>query len=50
MPRQRTHHSRRPNVFPGDFAQRLVRFKEESDLPWAEMLAAPAAWGPIPTP
>ena len=37
MPRQRTHHSRRTNVFPGDFAQRLVRFRGESDLPWAEI-------------
>ena len=33
MPRQRTHHSRR--IY--DFPQRLVRFKEESDLPWAEL-------------
>ena len=32
MPRQFTHHSRRTDDFP----QRLVRFKEESDLPWAE--------------
>ena len=37
MPRQRTHHSRRTYVFPDDFPQRLVRFKEESDLPWAEI-------------
>ena len=33
MPRQRTHHSRR--IY--DFPQRLVWFKEESDLPWAEL-------------
>ena len=33
MPRQRTHHSRR--IY--DFPQRHVRFKEESDLPWAEL-------------
>ena len=37
MPRQRTHHSRRTYVFPDDFPQRLVRFKEESDLSWAEI-------------
>ena len=37
MPRQRTHHSRRTYVFPDDFPERLVRFKEESGLPWAEI-------------
>ena len=37
MPRQRTHHSRRTYVFPDDFPQRLVRFKEESGLSWAEL-------------
>ena len=37
MPRQRTHHSRRTYDFPDDFPQRLVRFKEESELPWAEI-------------
>ena len=37
MPRQRIHHSRRPPGFPADFPERLVRFKEESDLPWAEI-------------
>ena len=37
MPRQRTDHSRRTYVFPDDFPQRLVRFKEESGLPWAEI-------------
>ena len=36
MPRQRIHHSRRTYDFPDDFPQRFVRFKEESDLPWAE--------------
>ena len=33
MPRQRIYHSRRTYDFP----QRLVRFQEESDLPWAEL-------------
>ena len=37
MPRQHTHHSRRTYVFPGDFSERLVRFKEESGLSWAEL-------------
>ena len=38
MPRQRTHHSRSDLPgFPDDFPQRLVRFKEESGLPWAEL-------------
>ena len=37
MPRQRTHHSRITYVFPGDFPQRLVRFKVESGLSWAEL-------------
>ena len=37
MPRQRIHHSRKPPGFPDDFPERLVRFKEESDLPWAEI-------------
>ena len=37
MPRQHTHHSRITYVFPGDFPQRLVRFKEESGLWWAEL-------------
>ena len=37
MPRQHTHHSRITYVFPGDFPQRLVRFKEESGLSWAEL-------------
>ena len=37
MPRQRIHHSRITYVFPEDFPQCLVRFKEESGLPWAEI-------------
>ena len=37
MPRQRIDHSRKPPGFPKDFPERLVRFKEESDLPWAEI-------------
>ena len=37
MPRQRTHHSRRTYDFPDDFTQRLVRFREESGMSWAEM-------------
>ena len=37
MPRQRIYHSRRIYDFPDDFPQRLVRFQEESDLPWAEL-------------
>ena len=37
MPRQRIHHSRRTYELSGDFPQRLVRFKEESKLPWAEI-------------
>ena len=37
MPRQRTHHSRRTYIFPDDFPHRLERFKEHSNLSWAEM-------------
>ena len=37
MPRQRTYYSGRTHVFPGDFPQRLERFKVESGLPWAEI-------------
>ena len=37
MPRQHTHHGRIVYVFPEDFPQRLVRFKEESGLSWAEI-------------
>ena len=37
MPRQRTDHSRIVYVFPDDFPQRLVRFREVSRMPWAEL-------------
>ena len=37
MPRQRIDHSSKPPGFPANFSERLVRFKEESDLPWAEI-------------
>lgn len=37
MPRQRTDPSRIVPAFPNDFPQRLVRFKEESGLSWAEI-------------
>ena len=37
MPRQRTDHSRIVYVFPDDFPQRLVRFREVSRMPWAEI-------------
>ena len=37
MPRQRTYYSRRTYDFPGDFPERLERFKQESGLSWAEM-------------
>ena len=41
MPRQRILYSRRtydfPDDFPDDFPERLVRFQEESELPWAEL-------------
>ena len=38
MPRQRTHHrSGSYYVFPDDFGDCLVRFKEESGLSWAEI-------------
>ena len=37
MPRQRISYIRKTYVFPKDFHERLVRFKEESDLPWAEL-------------
>ena len=36
MPRQRILYSRRTDDFPDDFPERLVRFQEESGLPWAE--------------
>ena len=37
MLRQRAYYSRRTHVFPGDFPQRLERFKVESGLSWAEI-------------
>ena len=37
MPRQRIHHTRETYDFPTDFPERLVRFKEESGLTWAEL-------------
>ena len=38
MPRQRVNHRcGEYYVFPDDFAQCLVRFKEASELPWAEI-------------
>ena len=37
MPRQRIHHTRETYGFPDDFPERLVRFQEESKLPWAEI-------------
>ena len=37
MPRQRIQHSRRTYDFPDDFPQRLVRFREISRMPWAEI-------------
>ena len=37
MPRQRQQYSRRTHVFPGDFPQRLARFKVESGLSWSEI-------------
>ena len=36
MPRQGVSYRRKTYVFPVDFHERLVRLKEESDLPWAE--------------
>ena len=37
MPRQHTNYIRDIYDFPEDFPRRLVRFKEESGLPWAEI-------------
>ena len=37
MPRQHTNYTRDTYDFPSDFPQRLVRFKEDSGLPWAEI-------------
>ena len=36
-PRQRIQHSRRTYDFPDDFPERLVRFREVSRMPWAEI-------------
>ena len=36
-PRQRIQHSRKTYDFPDDFPQRLVRFREVSRMPWAEI-------------
>ena len=38
MPRKRIiNHGRRVYVIPDDFPRRLVRFKEVSELSWAEL-------------
>ena len=37
MPRQGISYIRKTYVFPADFQERLLRFKEESDLAWAEL-------------
>ena len=37
MPRHRTRNNRMVHVFPDDFPDRLLRFKEESGLTWAEI-------------
>ena len=37
MPRQRTYYSRRTYDLPGNFPERLERFKEKSGLSWAEL-------------
>ena len=37
MPRQRTYYSIRTYDLPGDFPDRLERFKGESGLTWAEL-------------
>ena len=37
MLRPHTYYSPKTHVFPDDFPQRLERFKEESDLSWAEI-------------
>ena len=47
MPRQRTDHSRIVHVLPNDFPQRLVRFREVSRMPWAEIARRSA---PTPRP
>ncbi len=37
MLRPRAHYSPTTHLFPGDFPERLERFKLESGLPWAEI-------------
>ena len=37
MPRQRRTHRKLTHVFPEEFGESLVRFKEASGLPWAEI-------------
>ena len=37
MPRQSTYYIRRTYDFPGDFPERLERFKSESGLSWGEI-------------
>ena len=37
MPRQHTNYIRDTYDFPDDFPQRLLRFKKESRLSWAEL-------------
>ncbi len=37
MPRQRIHHSRDTHELPDHFPERLIRFREESGLPWSEI-------------
>ena len=37
MPRQRIDYNRTTYRFPDDFPERLERFREESELSWAEI-------------
>ena len=37
MPRQRRTHRKLTHVFPEEFGESLVRFKEASGLPWGEI-------------
>ena len=37
MPRQRIEHRRSSYTFPGDFPQRLEKFRQQSGLSWAEL-------------
>ena len=37
MPRQRIPYSRDTHELPADFAERLKRFKEESQMSWSEI-------------